>query len=166
MSTHLKELYHDQIRDIFSAETQLLQSQPMILNLVASERLKEAIQSHLEETREQLERIRTIYVRHEIPASGEESQAMKGLLNETFVTADRAESGSVRDAAIIAMSSRIEHDEIAAYGAARAFAECQEFEDDVALPTATLEEEAHADLILTEIATGSLFRNGVNERAV
>lgn len=166
MISHLKELYHDQIRDLFSAETQLLESQPMILNLVASERLKEAILFHLEETHRQLERIKAIYTRHDIPASGEECQAMKGLLKETFVTADRAESGSVRDAAIIAMSNRIEHYEIAAYGAARAFAECLEYEDDIALLTTSIEEEAHADLILTEIATGSLFRDGLNERAV
>ena len=166
MISHLKELYHDQIRDLFSAETQLLEGQPMILALVSSDRLKEAVQTHLEETRGQLERIATLYTRHSIPTAGEECQAMKGLLKETFVTADRAEPGSVRDAAIIAMSNRIEHYEIAAYGAARAFAECLEYEDDVALLTLSLEEEAHADVILTEIATGSLFRNGVNEQAV
>lgn len=166
MISHLKELYHDQIRDIFSAETQLLESQPMILAIVSNDRLKEAILSHLEETCEQLKRIKTIYTRHNIPTSGEECQAMKGLLKETFVTADKAEPGAVRDAAIIAMSNRIEHYEIAAYGAARAFAECLEYEDDIVLLTTSIEEEAHADVILTEIATGNLFRNGLNERAV
>jgi len=166
MINNLTELYYDQLRDLYSAETQMIQNLPGMVQAATDQRLKEAFSSHLEETRKQKSRLEQICSRHGISPVGEECQAMNGLAKEAKSDAEKTLPGSVRDAVLIAAANRIEHYEIAGYGVARAFADCLEFSDDVDQLTETLDEEGAADRTITEIATGSLFRHGVNEAAV
>jgi ferritin-like metal-binding protein YciE len=165
MIQNLIQLYYDQLRDILSAENQLLESLPEMAALASNERLRETITSHLEETRAQRERLEKIFTKHGIQGAGEDCQAMRGLIKEANLHVGKTEVGPLRDAVLIASANRVEHYEIAAYGVARAFAECLEFDEDVKLLSESIEEEGAADRKLTELATGSLFRDGINERA-
>lgn len=165
MIHNLTELYHEQLQDLVSAETQMIEGLPVMIENATNGRLKRAFSAHLEETKVQLERLERICVRRGIEPGGEECQAMKGLIKEASKDIQNTDAGPVRDAVLIAAANRIEHYEIAGYGVARAFAECLTLDEDVRLLTETIEEEAAADRKLTEIATGSIFKDGINEDA-
>lgn len=166
MITNLKDLYYDQLRDLYSAETQLLKAMPTMKAAATSEALKDALGSHLEETREHAERLKRICASHGIAPEGETCDAMKGLIKEGEKHVEDTSPGNVRDAVIIASANRIEHYEIAGYGVAKAFAQVLEFDDDVDLLDKSLDEESNADTTITKIATGGLFSSGLNEAAV
>lgn len=166
MIENLNQLYHDQIRDLYSAEDQLIQALPeMAANATAPE-LKEAFEKHLAETRRHKERLERICARHSVLPGGEECEAMRGLIREAKKHLANTQPGDVRDAVLIASANRVEHYEIAAYGVAKAFAGCLEFNEDVVLLEQTQEEEAAADKTVTQIATGGLFKKGINQAAI
>jgi len=165
MIQNLTQLYHEQLRDIYSAENQLIESLPKIVGLADNERLSDAVSKHLDETLAQRERLDRIFTKHGIQCVGEECQAMRGLIKEANSHIEKTEPGPLRDAVIIASANRIEHYEIAAYGVARAFAECLDLDEDAELLDESIAEEGAADRKLTEIATGSLFHDGLNEKA-
>ncbi len=165
MITNLEQLYYDQLRDLFSAETQLIAALPDMAVQAENEDLREAFSQHLEETKEQRERLLQICATHGIAPEGEECEAMRGLIKEARKHVNNTLPGSVRDAVLIASANRVEHYEIAAYGVARAFAQCLGYNDDVKALTVSIEEEAAADDTITKIATGGMFREGVNEAA-
>jgi len=165
MIQNLHQLYHEQLRDLYSAELQLIAGLAEMIRSATNNRLKEAFSDHLKETHEQRQRLEAIFRRHALTPGGEECPAMKGLLKEVQQGLQRTEPGPVRDAVLIASANRIEHYEIAGYGVARAFAQCLELPEDAELLDKTLEEEGAADHKLTELATGSLFRDGINEAA-
>lgn len=165
MITNLTQLYFDQLRDLFSAEKQLIAALPEMTAKAAHRDLKDAFARHLEETKNQLERLREIFAEHGISPEGEECDAMRGLIKEAKKHVEHTAEGSVRDAVLIASANRVEHYEIAAYGVARAFADCLGFSDDSKRLTASLDEEAAADTNITKIATGGIFSTGVNEEA-
>jgi ferritin-like metal-binding protein YciE len=165
MITTLKELYYDQLRDIYSAETQLLTAIPKLCDAATCNDLREALSSHLEETREQVARLMKICKAHNISPEGETCAAMKGLIKEGDAHVANTLAGDVRDAVIIASANRVEHYEIAAYGVAKAFAGVLDFSDDVSLLDDSLDEESNADKAITKIATGGLFASGVNAGA-
>jgi ferritin-like metal-binding protein YciE len=166
MINNLEDLYYDQIRDLYSAETQLLEALPDLCEAASNDELRQALGSHLAETREQRERLAKICARHGIAPEGTTCEAMRGLVKEAANHASAVLAGDVRDAAIIASSNRVEHYEIAGYGAAKAFAQVLGFGEDVDLLDTSIEEEGAADKTLTKIATGGLFSGGVNQAAV
>jgi ferritin-like metal-binding protein YciE len=165
MISNLEELYYDQIRDLYSAETQLLSAlQEMASNASAPE-LREAFSEHLEETRRHVERLRDIGQRHNFDCDGTTCEAMRGLIREAKTHISETVTGNVRDAVLIASANRVEHYEIAGYGVARSFAGCLGFDDDRDILDTTLDEESKADTKLTKIATGGLFGSGINQAA-
>jgi len=166
MISNLEDLYYDQIRDLYSAETQLLEALPAMRDAASNGELKEAITGHLAETREQRDRLANICSRHGVAPEGTTCEAMRGLVKEASIHAQSVDPGDVRDAAIIACANRVEHYEIAGYGAAKAFAGVLGFNEDVDLLDQSIEEEGAADKKLTKIATGGLFADGVNKAAV
>ena len=165
MITNLEQLYFDQLRDLFSAEKQLIDALPEMANHASNEELRNAFNHHLQETREQQDRLRRIFDRHGLDPEGEDCDAMRGLVKEARKHITDTNPGNVRDAVLIASANRVEHYEIAAYGVAKAFAECLGYDDDVKLLHESIQEEGNADETLTRIATGGLFRSGVNEAA-
>ena len=165
MIRNLEQLYHEQIRDLYSAETQLIAALPTMVDNATNEDLRMALSDHLAETRDQLDRLIEICDSHGIECEGEECEAMKGLIREATKHLQNTEPGEVRDAVIIASANRVEHYEIAAYGVAKTFAEVLGFDDAAALLDESLEEEATADDTITQIATGGIFTTGVNEAA-
>ncbi|MDB6076751.1 MAG: hypothetical protein JWO82_498, partial [Akkermansiaceae bacterium] len=159
-------LYFDQIRDLYSAETQLLVALPEMAENATNRELCEAFNHHLEETRQQRERLEKICATHHIQPAGEDCAAMRGLVKEAKKHVENTVSGDVRDAVLIASANRVEHYEIAAYGVARTFARTLGFLDDAKLLDDSLDEEGAADSKITRIAMGGIFHAGVNEAAL
>ncbi|WP_367874684.1 ferritin-like domain-containing protein [Luteolibacter sp. Populi] len=157
--------YFDQLRDLYSAETQLIVALPDMAANATDQELREAFNHHLDETRTQRARLMEIFETHGINGEGEDCDAMRGLVKEANKHVTNTAPGSVRDAVLIASANRVEHYEIAAYGVARAFAQCLGHDEDARLLTKSLEEEANADDTLTKIASGGIFSTGVNEAA-
>jgi ferritin-like metal-binding protein YciE len=166
MITNLEELYRDQLRDLYSAETQLIIALPEMAVAASNSDLRERFVKHLEETREHRVRLEEICVRRGIDPEGEECDAMRGLIKEAKKHVDETLTGEVRDAVLIASANRVEPYEIAAYGVTRAFAKALGYDDDAELLGDSLDEESATDEALTKIATGGLFGSGVNEAAI
>jgi ferritin-like metal-binding protein YciE len=156
----MKELLVENLRDLFNAEAQLVKALPRMARRVNSPMLAEALENHLAETEEQVERLREVFELLDERASGKHCAGMEGLLEEGREAMEH-ESEAVRDAAILAAAQKVEHYEIAGYGCAVAYAELLELSDVVAILNETLEEEKAADEKLTEIA-----ENEVNPQAM
>ncbi len=165
MITSLEQLYFDQLRDLYSAESQLVTALPEMAAQATCPELRDALNDHIAETDTHVKRLLTILERHALTTDTVVCDAMKGLLKEARKHLAETVSGDVRDAVIIASGNRIEHYEIAGYGVAKAFASTLGFGDDADILDETLQEEGAADEAITKIATGGLFRSGVNEAA-
>jgi ferritin-like metal-binding protein YciE len=148
----LAKLLEDQLKDLHSAETQLVKALPKMAKKASARALKEAITSHLEETKGHVERLNQIGESLGIKLTGKKCKAMEGLIAEGAEILEAEGPGPVIDAAIIAAAQRVEHYEIAAYGTARTFAAQLEHEDAVELLQETLAEESAADEKLTSIS--------------
>ena len=162
MITNLEQLYFDQIRDLYSAETQLLGMLPQMAAHASCRELRHAFKDHLQETHTHCARLETITERHGISHETVACDAMRGLLREVLKHLTQTIPGDVRDAVLIASGNHIEHYQIAGYGVAKAFANCLGFPKDAGLLNETLREETAADAAISSIATGCLFRSEVN----
>lgn len=163
--TTLEEVYFDQISDLKNAETQLLGILPKMAADATCPELRDAFTNHFQETQAHCDRLDVIIERHGITHLDVTCEAMRGLLIEAKKHVSDTQPGDVRDALLIASANRVEHYEIAGYGVAKAFASCLGFGDDADLLDETLQEEGAADAAITKIATGGIFRSGVNEAA-
>jgi ferritin-like metal-binding protein YciE len=157
----LSDVFVEQIEDLYSAETQLIDALPKVAAAVTDSKLREAIEQHLEQTRGHVERLDAII--SDIGITGSQTcKGMQGLLAEAEEVIGEPGSGPAKDAAIIAAAQRVEHYEIAAYGTARTLAGELGYDDAKDLLGETLDEESAADALLTKIATGGLLRSGLN----
>lgn len=157
---NLEDLFHHQLKDIYSAETQLIEALPTMKDKATDKELKQAISDHLKETKEQKKSLEKIAEKLDIDPSGETCKAMKGLIKEAkdFISEDA--TPEVRDAGLIADAQRIEHYEISAYGTAVQFAMGLNHADIAEKLQKTLDEESSADEKLGEIA-----KNNINKQA-
>lgn len=148
----LNDLMKEQVRDLYSAENQLLKALPKMAKASTSDSLRAAFESHLEETRVHVERLQQVAELLEVKPGGKKCKAMEGLIAEGAEVLEEDGAGEVIDAALIAAAQRVEHYEISAYGSARALAERLNLEEIVDLLQTTLEEEETADEKLTTIS--------------
>src|SRR5579872_4177974 len=148
----LRELFVEQIRDLYDAEKQLVKTLPKLAKAAESEELAEALKSHLEETQNQVSRLEEIFQEVGVPARGKTCKGMKGLLEEGGEAVQEEDEGALRDLAIIAGGQRVEHYEISAYGTARTLAEKIGMNRAAQLLQQTEDEEREADNKLTEVA--------------
>jgi len=148
----VNDLFINELKDIYSAEKQAVRIFPRLAKAVSSSELKEALQTHLEETKGQIERLDRVFEILEKRSSGKTCEGMKGLIVEGSEMVDEVEQGLVRDAALIAAAQRMEHYEIAAYGTVVAFAKLTGQQEIVQLLTETLEEEKATDKKLTGVS--------------
>lgn len=151
MAESMKELLVDQLRDLFSAENQLLKALPRVSRRVTSPMLEDALEKHLVETEEHVARLREVFEILDERPGGKHCAGMEGLIEEAREALEH-EADSVRDAAIISAAQRIEHYEMAGYGCVIAFAELLELSDIVSILSDTFDEEKSADDRLSEIA--------------
>jgi ferritin-like metal-binding protein YciE len=148
----LKELYIDELRDIYNAETQLVKALPKMAKASTSHELRSGFESHLQQTRGHVERLEEIFEALEEKASGKKCAGMAGLVKEGEEIMDEDFEGEVMDAALISAAQRVEHYEIAAYGCVRSWAELLGETEAAALLEKTLEEEKETDHKLTELS--------------
>ena len=160
----LQDLFEHEIADLYSAETQLVEALPKLAQAASNDELKTAFQHHLDETRDHVRRLEEI--RGQIGISTTETcDGMKGLISEGEETVQANGDPTVKDAALISAAQRVEHYEIAAYGTARTLADQLGLDEAKDLLDQTLDEESNADKLLTKIATGGMFKAGVNQQA-
>jgi ferritin-like metal-binding protein YciE len=150
---------------LLSAEKQLVAALPKVAAGAYAPELKQAVSEHLEETREHVQRLEKVSSLLDIDSSATTCKAMQGLVAEGEEVLEKDGDPVARDAAIIAAAQRIEHYEIAAYGSARTLAGELDQREAEKLLGETLDEESAADKLLTKIATGGLFKSGVNQAA-
>lgn len=148
----LRALYIKQLRLLLSAEEMIVRGLPTLLEKATDTQLKQALHSHLKETEIHSRRLRTILTRIAGEAEERTCTAMRALIDEAEDMMQDASHDAVRDAALIASAQRIEHYEMAAYGAVRHFAHVLGRESDAEILNQTLREEGHADHLLTTIA--------------
>lgn len=151
----MRDLLLMELKDLYSAETQIEKALPKAIEEVESEELQQALSDHLEETHGHVRRLEQIGKILGENMKGEHCPAMEGLLKEVKERIEEAD-GKVLDAAVISASQRVEHYEIAAYGSARTFAELEGEDEVEELLSQTLEEEKMADEKLNEIALSSV----------
>ena len=148
----LRQLYVDELKDLYSAETQLVKALPKMAKASSNAELRQAFEEHLRQTSEQVFRLEQIFESLEEKPTGKKCLGMEGLVKEGAETMKEKYGEAAMDAAIIGVAQRVEHYEIAAYGTVRAFAELLGEEQHVSLIEQTLSEEKQADEKLTELA--------------
>ena len=148
----LQELLVHELRDLYSAETQITKALPKMAAEAKHPDLVKAFESHLKETEGQLERLEKIAEKMDFKPGGHTCKAMKGLIEEASEMIAEDAPPEVKDAGLIAQAQRVEHYEISGYGSASALAEQLEKPDIVKLLQQTLEEEKNADSKLTRVA--------------
>jgi ferritin-like metal-binding protein YciE len=158
--TTLDELLEDELKDIYSAETQLIKALPKMAKAAESNDLRAAFENHLEQTRVHAQRIEEICSDLKTAPGGKNCAGMEGLLKEGEEIIQSDAEPEPKQAALIGAAQRVEHYEIAAYGTARAHARQLGYLKAVDLLSQTLEEEKETDKQLTKVA-----ENRVNVKA-
>jgi len=149
----MQDLLVHQLRDIYSAEQQLVKALPKMQEKAATEELSTAFRDHLAETENQVARLEQIFEILGERAGGMKCKAMEGLIEEAQEILDEDGTESVIDAGIIAAAQRVEHYEVSAYGSAKAFAALLGLSEVVKLLNESQQEETAADKKLSLIAT-------------
>lgn len=151
-SDKLKELYIDELKDLYSAETQLVKALPKMAKAASSDELRQGFESHLEQTKEHVQRLEQIFASLDESPKGKKCAGMEGLIKEGSEVMEEDFEDAVLDAGLIGAAQRVEHYEIAAYGTASEFARVLGEDEHVSLLEQTLEEEKETDEKLTELA--------------
>ncbi|MBY0610822.1 MAG: ferritin-like domain-containing protein [Beijerinckiaceae bacterium] len=148
----LEDLFHEQVKDVYYAERQILKNLPKMMKAAQTPELKQAFERHREETEGQIERLTQVFDMLGKRAQGKTCEAIKGILEEGEETMDDFEDSPALDAGIVASAQAIEHYEIARYGALKTWAMQLGMKDAVKLIDQSLQEEKKADLLLSELA--------------
>ena len=148
----LRELYVNELKDLYNAETQLVKALPKMAKAASNAELRQGFEEHLRQTSEHVSRLEQIFETLGEKATGKKCLGMEGLVKEGAETMSEDYEGAVKDAAIIGAAQRVEHYEIAGYGTARAFAELLGENEHFSLLEQTLEEEKETDEKLTQLA--------------
>lgn len=148
----LEDLLQHEIKDLYSAEKQLIDALPKMAEAASNEKLKKAFKEHLEETKQQKERLEKAAKTLGFDPSGETCNAMKSLIKEGEEMIKMKADEDVKDAGLIASAQRVEHYEMAGYGAAQKFAQQLQQKEVFQLLEETLKEEKEADKKLNSIA--------------
>ena len=148
----LQNLYIEELKDLYSAETQLLKALPKMAKAASSPELRTAFEDHLEQTKDQVERLETVFKKLSISPKGKKCKAMEGLIEEASELMAEQAAPAVMDAALIAAAQRVEHYEMAGYGCVRTFARLLGHKEAADLLQTTLQEEGDADKKLSTLA--------------
>ena len=153
----LQDLYFHELKDLLSAEKQLIKALPKMAKAASNEKLAEGFKLHLEQTKEHANRLEQILSSHnQSTRVSSKCKAMQGLIEEGADLIEEEADEEVRDAGLIAAAQRVEHYEIAGYGCARTYAELLGDKEGVKLLQTTLNEEGDTDKKLTKLAVGSI----------
>jgi ferritin-like metal-binding protein YciE len=148
----LRELYLDELKDLYNAENQLIKALPKLAKASSSDELRQGFEEHLEQTKGHVERLEQIFEAMEESPKGKKCAGMEGLVKEGSEVMEEDFEGAVMDAALIGAAQRVEHYEIAAYGTVIAFANQLGESEHASLLKETLEEEKETDEKLTSLS--------------
>ena len=157
----MEDLFLQQIEDLYDCEKRLVKALPKMAKASSSAELKQAFESHLEQTKGHAERLERVFAQIDKKPKAVPCEAIKGMIEEGEEMISNTEQSPLRDAGLIAAANRVEHYEIAAYGSARTFAETLGIDGAVTLLQQTLKEEKEADQKLTQLAESM-----INEEAL
>jgi ferritin-like metal-binding protein YciE len=152
----LRALYVDELKDLYSAEGQILKALPRMIKAASSRDLKTALTEHERVTRKQVQRLERIFKDLDESPRGKKCHGMEGLLEEGKELISEKPEPDVLDAGLISKAQHVEHYEIAGYGTVRAWAQQLGFEQHVELLQETLDEEGEADKKLSQLAESSI----------
>ena len=148
----LEDLMQDELKDIYDAEKQLTKALPKLAKKATNEELRDALQTHLQETEGHVERLEQIFEQLGMPVRGKRCEGMKHLIDEGNEMIADAEEDATRDAIMIAAVQKTEHYEIASYGSVRTFAQLLGQDKSAELLQQTLDEESEANELLNKLA--------------
>ena len=157
----MQDLLIEELRDIYHAEKQLTKALPKLAKAAHSEKLRRAFETHLEETRGQVERLEQVFEEMDTRTRGKHCDAMEGLISEAREIMEMGLAPEVQDAALIAAAQKVEHYEIASYGTVHAYATACGLNKVAQLLEQTLNEEKETDKKLNMLAI-----NDVNKKAM
>jgi ferritin-like metal-binding protein YciE len=152
----LGDLYFHELKDLFSAEKQIVRALPKMAKAANNEQLAAAFRQHLEQSKEHVARLEKLLSKHRQSTRAPKCKGMEGLLAEGEEMIEEEADEEVRGAGLIAAAQRVEHYEIAGYGCARTYAELLGDNEGAKLLQKTLDEEAETDRKLTELAKSSI----------
>jgi ferritin-like metal-binding protein YciE len=159
----LRELYIDELKDLYSAETQLVKALPRMAKAASHPELKKAFETHLRQTEEHVARLDRIFEELEASPRGKKCVGMEGLIEEAKELLREKPDLDVLDAGLISKAQHVEHYEMAGYGTVRTYAQFLGEERQMALLQKTLDEEGDANTLLTEIAERSVNADAMEE---
>ncbi len=147
----IRDLFQDQIKDLYSAEKQLTKALPKMAEAASSASLKKGFESHLKQTEQHIARLEKIAETEGFKAGGKKCVGMEGLIEEGNEVLGEGEAGTLRDMALVSAAQKVEHYEIAGYGNARHFAEVLGLTETARMLQETLDEEATTNESLTHL---------------
>jgi ferritin-like metal-binding protein YciE len=159
----LDDLLHHELKDLYSAENQLVKALPKMAKAADDKSLKAGFEEHLEETKGHVARLNDIATQLDITLTGHKCKAMEGLVEEGADLIGEDAESSVRDAGLIGAAQRVEHYEIAGYGTAATLAQTLGYDDVAALLQETLAEEKATDEKLTDLAESTVYAKAASE---
>jgi ferritin-like metal-binding protein YciE len=161
----VNDLLLEELRDVYHAEKQLVKALPKMAKKAKSDKLRQAIEEHLEETKGQVERLENVFEKLEVPARAKRCEAMMGLIEEAQEMMEEIKTPEVLDAALIGAAQKVEHYEIASYGTVHALAESLGHDEVAELLEQTLDEEKQADEKLNDIALSEVNQTALQAAA-
>lgn len=162
----LYDVYVEQLKDMYSAEKQLVEALPKMAEAASTPELQDAFQQHWQETQDHYETVRAMLDEMDENPGNKVCVAMRGLIEEGSEIAKKSGAAKARDAALILAAQKVEHYEIATYGGLRAYANTLGYDDAAESINAILDQEYEADQKLDDIAEGGVLEAGLNEEAV
>ena len=161
----LYDVYVEQLKDMYSAEKQLLEALPKMAKAASTPELQQAFEHHLQVTESQFQRVRAILDELDENPGNKVCKAMEGLIEEGSEVVKKKGAPKAKDAALILAAQKVEHYEIATYGGLRAYARTLGYDDAAQIIDEMLDEEYDADQTLDDIAEGGLLDASLNEQA-
>jgi ferritin-like metal-binding protein YciE len=152
----LKDLYIHELKDLFSAEQQIVKALPKMAKAASNKELVAGFQEHLEQTKQHAQRLEQILTSHEQTTRGPKCKGMAGVVAEGAEMIEEEADVEVKDAGLIAVAQRVEHYEMAGYGTARTYAELLGDKEGAKLLALTLEEERQTDQKLSQLAKSAV----------
>ncbi len=159
----LKQLYTEQLRDLYDAENRIVDALPKMAGAAKHPELREAFNEHLDQTKGHTRRLEQVFEKLGEKASRQECEAMKGIIREGEQVLKAKGDSDALDAGLIAAAQRVEHYEMAGYGCARTYANTLGFSDQAELLQKTLDEEGETDHRLTRLAERVVNLDAVRE---
>ncbi len=148
----LKDLFVEELKDLYHAEKQITKALPQMAKKATSDQLREAFESHLKETENQISRLEKVFKELDMTPKGKKCEGMEGIIQEGKTMMQELDKSDTLDAALIAAAQKVEHYEIASYGTVRTYAQQLNLKNAANLLQETLEEESAANEKLNDLA--------------